>query len=251
MIQTPPYFWASFLTFFAFCILCSLGFWQVQRAEWKNGLLEEYAKIRSQDPTLINTLEDWLYKPINQPRRITLKGKFDFSKEIFVGPRTLQGKIGFHIYTPFKIISGGSNRNNSALHQEHYILINRGWSASPDTTYQTAYSTRSKKPSLITLTGIIQTPPKKNYFTPANNIEGAEWYFVDLQEIEKAKNLYELMPNILYLENKFTRPKTKQHPVDFMPKNNLNNNHMGYAFFWFSLALSLCVIYYLRVLRKN
>merc|ERR1712142_405700 len=112
-----PKFDPSGLIFLVFPIgtFC-LGTWQVQRREWKLGLIADLEEKTQSTPmpfpTDLNELEDLEY------RKVKLCGTFDHSREIFMGPRPLMvsgdiqqegsglistGQSGYLVITPFKL----------------------------------------------------------------------------------------------------------------------------------------------------
>ena len=78
---------------------------------------------------------------------------------------------------------------------------------------------------------------------PENMPEQDQWYRPDLEEIAAAKGLNDVMGYILYA---FDLGGVK---AEGFPRNDRwspKNNHAQYAAFWFSMALVLMGIYYLR-----
>ncbi|KAK6200318.1 mitochondrial protein [Scheffersomyces amazonensis] len=95
----------------------ALGCWQVKRLQWKTELITKGENALAQpaieelppniDPSII---EEFQY------RRFKCKGHFDYSQEIFLGPRIKNGEMGYFVITPFIRSSGGKP-----------ILVERGW----------------------------------------------------------------------------------------------------------------------------
>lgn len=93
-----------------------LGTWQLRRLKWKNNLV-----ATSEDRLTYPAVQ--LPKNINpddaedlQYRRYLVTGKFDHSKEVFVGPKVLYGERGYQVFTPLIRSDGGAP-----------ILIERGF----------------------------------------------------------------------------------------------------------------------------
>lgn len=93
-----------------------LGSWQLRRLRWKNNLIatcedrltyEPIPLPKSFDPA---DAEDWQY------RRVLVKGKFDHSREVFVGPKVKNEQKGYTLYTPLVRSDGGPD-----------VLIERGF----------------------------------------------------------------------------------------------------------------------------
>ncbi|XP_023344765.1 surfeit locus protein 1 [Eurytemora carolleeae] len=105
-----------------------LGIWQYNRRDWKIKKIEEldYKVKKSQVQDLPTRLED-LSDPEMEYLRIKVRGHFDNSQEIYIGPRSLLDtsggtsggiissgdKVGWHVITPFVVENGPT------------ILINR------------------------------------------------------------------------------------------------------------------------------
>lgn len=94
-----------------------LGCWQVKRLKWKVELISKSENSLAQppmdeippnlDPSVI---EEFEY------RRFKTKGHFDYSQEMFLGPRIKNGMTGYLVVCPFVRSNGGEP-----------ILIERGW----------------------------------------------------------------------------------------------------------------------------
>ncbi|RZF37079.1 hypothetical protein LSTR_LSTR014285 [Laodelphax striatellus] len=110
-----------------------LGTWQVRRREWKLNLIDELeSKVRQPPidlPEDLNELENLTY------RRVKLRGRFDHSLEMYLGPRSVihdnsaesegsgglmstdvRARTGYLVVTPFILADSGKR-----------ILVNRGW----------------------------------------------------------------------------------------------------------------------------
>lgn len=220
----------TILTILGVAILCALGTWQLQRLEWKTDLLatleEEYNKDARQYPIKAGQLqnEDLHYK------RGVFAGAFNHNKEFLLRPRTHEGEPGYHSYVPFSTPEGIT------------ILVNRGY---VPLNWPGIEQPRFVPP--IALTGMLRRPGKPNFFTPKNNAEKDEWYWIDLEAMAKAKDIKNIAPYILNEEGPNI---ANTYPIRQQVGINLNNNHLQYAFFWFAMAGALIVVYVLRFLRK-
>lgn len=93
-----------------------LGTWQLRRLKWKNNLIASSEDRLTYDPIPLpknfdpEDAEDWQY------RRVIVKGKFDHSREVFVGPKIKNEQKGYTLYTPLVRSDGGPD-----------VLIERGF----------------------------------------------------------------------------------------------------------------------------
>jgi len=92
-----------------------LGTWQVARLRWKVKLIEDYEDRLSKPPInlpkriKLDVLKDYIH------RRVKTSGKFFHDRELYLGPRTFNNKLGYYVITPLE-------RENGAT-----ILVKRGW----------------------------------------------------------------------------------------------------------------------------
>ena len=84
---------------------------------------------------------------------------------------------------------------------------------------------------------------KSSSFKPKNEVDKNYWFTLDREDILKftGKNFSKY---IIYLDGNYQFPKPKKITA------NISNNHQKYAITWFSLALSILLLYlYFR--KKN
>jgi surfeit locus 1 family protein len=102
-------------TLVAVAILSSLGFWQVRRLHWKQGLVAQWnARIALPPLSLGEALA--ADPPGREYRRVTLRGVFDTAQTVVIAhmPRGLYE--GGEILTPLRPSGGGAP-----------VLVDRGW----------------------------------------------------------------------------------------------------------------------------
>src|SRR5450432_1058443 len=97
---------------FLFAALLMLGVWQVQRLQWKLGLIAEVNRNLTASPV---TLGQALALGVGaQYRRVRLEGSFDNSKEAYVFGTGILGAPVLHVIVPFQTDSG------------RFVLVDRG-----------------------------------------------------------------------------------------------------------------------------
>lgn len=229
-LTKPPHL-ASIMTLCGITVLCTLGTWQLQRLEWKKNILEkldtEFAKPITDIPLL--STDEIITVP--EYTRAKIQGHFNPSQSIKLGPRTKEGETGYNLYTAF------------TLKKDQTILVNRGWipanwvdTQTPDADTQIIW-------------GTITNPPKPNNFTPENKPEKQEWYDLNLTQIAQEKGIPKILPVIL-IEEGTTKNNQTIPPIRIETKPKFQNNHLQYAFFWFSMAAALLSIFTLRFIIK-
>ena len=209
----------SIFVFFFISIFIALGSWQLVRLNWKLNLIEQIQSSLKDEPININNtvLKNYL--------RIKATGTINFENQIYLYNLNEKGEPGFEVINPIKI-------NN-----ENYLL-NRGW---------IPFNKKNEKEINIidenNIVGILRKQIKANMFKPKNDISNNYWFTLNRQDLYKFTG-EKFSPYIIYLSSKSELPKAK------MITANISNNHKKYAITWFSLAISILLIYlYFR--KKN
>ena len=234
--KRPPVI-ATILLLVAVSVLCVLGAWQIQRLNWKRGLLTSINEAYANPAQEIESGNDLLQAQAQQGSpfflRTSLHGRFLIDQSVYIIPRIHDGMQGYHLITPMVLDDGA------------IILVNRGWvpAGMKDSDLDPAAGSHS-------LTGLIRYPDRENAFTPANDPSENLWYTINIDEITKYLKLdQEALPFIFYPED-----QTGTYPIALGQKPVLNNNHLSYALFWFGMAAVLIGVFVLRfmvVYRDN
>ena len=196
-----------------------LGSWQIIRLNWKNNLILEIENSLKNPPVELskNNLENYL--------KIKTKGSINFEKQIYLYNLNEEGTPGFEVINPLK----ADNTN---------FLLNRGWI--PFNKKGTKEIFEFDKDNII---GTLKLQGRKNIFKPENDIDKNYWFSLDRQDILKFTG-QEYSQYIIYLDGNYKFPKPKKITA------NISNNHKKYAITWFSLAISILLLYlYFR--KKN
>lgn len=177
--QIPPqapkpsrYTWKTYalgsLPLFAF----GLGTWQVQRLQWKLGLIQSMEERVAAPPTLLPATQDILKSPGEwEYRRFLIRGEWCHDREILVGPRTRgDGVAGWFVLTPLRF--EGTDRT---------ILVNRGWVSMDRKDPQSRPQSHTQ--SQVIIQGVYRPSEKKGTFVPANDPQRGQWYRVDAEEM--------------------------------------------------------------------
>ena len=200
-------------------MLLSLGSWQLYRLNWKLNLLSEIENSLKNNPVEFSKVDKKNYL------RIKTSGIIDFNKQIYLYNLNESGKPGFEVINPIII-------NN-----ENY-LINRGW---------IPFDKKDKpEVNLINegnIIGTLKLQHKASIFKPDNDINKNYWFTLNREDIFKYTGK-KFSDYIIYLNGDYKLPKPKVITA------NILNNHKKYAITWFSMAISILLLYlYFR--KKN
>ncbi len=217
-------------------LLCSLGFWQLERAEQKRQqataleMRRKLPPISLTDPTQSET--DQL-----RYRKVVLQGKFLSERTIFIANRKHLGKTGFHVVTPLQLSDNGE-----------LVLINRGWTATTPFTESLTDSTGQ-----LTIGGEITIPQAPAIqLTPSDDGHQfpPRWPYLTVERYRQWSGL-EILPILVLQTSEDEQNFIRQWPT---PKVS-DLMHIGYAIQWFAFAVIALLVWlrlsYQRVTNEN
>ena len=212
------FLFSVFIIFFIL-VFVSLGTWQIIRLNWKNNLIFEIENSLKNPPVELLNINHENYL------RVKTSGNIDFEKQIYLYNLNENGTPGFEVINPLSV------------NQKNY-LINRGWIPFEKKGMQEINEFDEKN-----IVGTLKLQGRKNIFKPDNDIEKNYWFSLDREDIMKFTGK-EFSKYIIYLNGDYKFPKPKKITA------NISNNHKKYAITWFSLAISILLLYlYFR--KKN
>ena len=196
-----------------------MGTWQLVRLNWKTELISQIdGSLKKEPVSLINqNLKNFL--------RIKATTVMNFDKQIYLYSLNSKGEPGFDVITPITV-------------EKKNFLLNRGW---------IPFDKKNKSEiNLINqnnIIGTLKTQSKANSFKPKNDIEKNYWFTLNRDDIFKYTGK-KFSKYIIYLNGNYGLPKPK------VVTAKISNNHKKYAITWFSMAISILLIYlYFR--KKN
>lgn len=219
----------------AVTLLClALGFWQVQRLHWKEGLIAARAAALAAPPSAVPH-DAQQAKPLAL-HRVFVEGVFLNGKETLVNAIGPEGEAGFDVVTPLREDSG------------RFVLVNRGFV--PENLKDPAKRREGDPSGRVRVSGLLRLAPasRPGWFTPDNRPQQADWYWIDRAAIAKADGLPALAP--FYIDADAT-PNPGGWPKGRAQLPPLPNNHLQYVITWFSLAVAAIVIFILSESRRS
>jgi surfeit locus 1 family protein len=216
---------ASLAVLVGLAVLLALGTWQMQRLEWKQGLIAQRTAALAAPPVVLPSMsEDW---PAHEFRRLEATGVFRHDLEQQFGVRKHAERLGHHVLTPL-VRSDGST-----------VLVDRGWvpvdRAAPETRHPGQVSGQVRVEGI----GRYREDDAPLWVTPENRPEERRWFWYDLEGLRAATGL-ELLPVVIEAD---ASPNPGGLPVGGLTRTELVNNHLQYALTWYALALSLLAVY--------
>jgi len=203
-----------------------LGLWQVQRKQWKQGVIKDLEDKMNRPPIPLPANLDTLSDPEMEYVRVFVKGKFDHSRELFVGPRTNHNaehkEMGVHVVTPLKL----SGRSET-------ILVNRGhvsWRMQPHQLRQEGQIEEE-----VEFIGVVRCTEKKAL--GVGLLEEKHCY--PNRDVEQLSLMAGTSCAFVDADINSTVPGG---PVGGQTRLQIRDEHLQYIFTWFSLA---AITYYI------
>lgn len=221
--------------------LVGLGSWQIQRYGWKQDLIARVEQNIHAAPLKAPESGEWAVadKKVLEYRAVEVNGQYLNTQEIQVGALTEKGS-GYWILTPFQ-------RDNGEI-----LFVNRGYVVTAKRDPASRASGQIEGETVVT--GLLRLTEPKGFFLRQNKPEQNIWYSRDTQAFAENLGLRNVLP---YFVDADASQNRIDRPIGGMTVVKFADNHLAYAFTWFSLALMLLgmtiyLIYYeIRRKRKS
>lgn len=206
-------------------ILVTLGFWQVERLQWKEGLLAQLAANAAADPVDLASVEA-LQAQGRDVEFIKVKFRGTYKNDAWKKMiSTFEGGQGWLILTPAVTTDGRA------------VIVNRGGIPGQ------MLGNFDRPEGEQEITGTVRTYTRgKGYFDPENDPKANLWYWWDIPAMFATSGLPDAVKPVPFVVQVLPGTASAQFPKPAEPKANLTNNHLGYAITWFGLALTLAAV---------
>jgi surfeit locus 1 family protein len=221
---------ATLFTAFFLPLLLALGAWQVDRAGAKQDLYDDFAAGGE------SVVLEGQSRGLDELRRyapVRATGAYLPDRQLLLDNMVEGGTAGYRVLTPLLLEEGQA------------VLVDRGWV--PRDFSNTALPAIDVDPAPRTVSGQLDHLPRPGIVLTTELPPG--WpkvvQFPDLDELSSVLGL-RLVPGLLLLDP--AEPdgyRRDWRPSDFGPER-----HIGYAFQWFALAVTLVVLYLVWSFRK-
>ncbi len=209
--------------------LCALGFWQLERLEWKRDLIARVESRVDAEPVPLESVQGMQADSIEY-RRVRVTGRYDFTRTQLVQAATELG-YGYWVMTPLQTESGD------------WVTINRGFVAPEDrdTLQMDGVSEH------LEVVGLVRHSEPGGGFLRGNDPVRGRWYSRDVQTLAKEMDVETAGSIFIDAE------EAEDIPTGGLTVVKFRNSHLVYAFTWFILAgMTLAaVIYFLCDFRRR
>lgn len=201
-------------------LLLALGFWQIARLHWKEGVLARISAAEASSPVPLG--------PSPRPfTKVAITGTLQAAPSALFGDEVRD--------TPEGTRMGGQLIQKLDRADGQPILVDRGWVPSPGRLKI------AQPQGPVRVTGFIRLAEKPGVFTPADDPAAHRFYTLDPAKIAKALGLGPVAPYTLVAMGPI-EPGVFPQPAQHLPRPP--NNHLEYALTWFGLAGVLVIVYF-------
>lgn len=214
-------------------LLIGLGTWQLQRLQWKEGLIARIeARTKAPPVDLAEAERRWRETGDVEYLRVQARGHYEGRDNFYFaigdsGP-------GYHVYTPLRTSA------------REVVMVNRGFFA--DTRLPAAGANYARPAGEVDLVGLARSTEIPGWFAGAAPPPGTSgpWLTRDLQgmagraEIPNLASPEQVLPFFLDLER--AGPEGASDPQGGTTRLDIPNRHLEYALTWYGLAVTLLVM---------
>lgn len=216
----------------AFAILVGLGVWQVQRNDWKQGLVAE-SHAKTDAPPLEVTDASGLVPDEIEYRRVVLEGRLLLEDAMFLANRARYSARGEEIVVPFAPRDGGPA-----------VLVNLGWIPDGARDDVMAEITAEAGGDSTEVSGLAVDASGRS----GNRIPSGSWSNLDTEAMGDAVG-YDLAGWFVLAGEERTGDPSPNEPLPVAGWQRFHNTtpHIEYALTWFGLAAALLGIAIVRL----
>lgn len=189
-------------------ILVSLGVWQLQRHQWKQGVLSRIDATIGAAPVELPANPDaarHAFLPVRMSGRVG-------DAEIRVQSSLKLVGAGYRVIAPFETDDG------------RRVLVDRGFVRQSDRD-------AARPGGRAVITGNLHWPDELDAFTPAPDPDAGLWFARDLTGLAERLDTEAVL--VVVRDSSLAAPRITRLPLD---SAGIPDNHLGYAIQWFLLA---------------
>lgn len=229
----------TLLTGLAVFLFLKLGFWQLQRAEEKERLLQ-LNRTQNQKAAVILHGKENLKRDSLRYRRVIVRGIWDSQHQFLLDNRVFQGRAGYEVLTPLVIVGSGN-----------VVLVNRGWVP--------GNGDRSQLPDValsgytVTVRGMADRFPEQGMYLQGMSEPTPTWPAV-VQQVKPEVISKRLKKPVMDFQIKMDSAAPDGYIRNWQLNNLNQDRHKGYALQWFlfaGIALALWFRHGMKEARSN
>lgn len=204
-----------------FGLFIMLGNWQLDRADQKRLLLQEFELGLAGEPVPLSNAQRF--------QRVKLTGHYQTGRQLLLDNMVARGRAGFQVLTPF------------VTEQGQQVIVNRGWR--PFEFSRAELPDVSVDEDMRTIIGFVDRLPQAGLTLTGETDADLRNEFprlVHFPTMDKLSRLYdrELFPFVVKLES----GQVDGYLLDWKVATFGPDRHLAYALQWYSLALVVAIV---------
>jgi surfeit locus 1 family protein len=218
-------------------LFCSLGVWQLGRAEQKFQLLAQQQVADDSPGMNLNEVVPEDIQALRYQAAVAM-GRYDGEHQFLLDNQIMDGKPGFFVLTPF-FVAGG----------EQIVLVNRGWI--PLGKDRNTMPDIKLNASPVAVRGRINQFPSVGIKLKGAEIPGDGWPSL-LQRVETQAVSDSLGYRVANFQLELDPSEPEGYRREWKTSFGLPpEKHIAYALQWFALALTLTGLFIWLAIRKS
>ncbi len=229
MTPQRPILFPLLLTIAGLVLLIGLGLWQLERREWKLGLIERIeARAAGETVTLARAKEIWSRSRDIEYYRLALRGRFLHRHERHLYG-LIGGEAGWRILTPLETPGGD------------VIFVDRGFA--PEPLRDPASRPEGQIEGEVALTALARASERGSLFTPDSKPAENRWFLRDVDALNASLPDDLAARALPFMGEAESASVPGGWPRAGVTRLDLPNRHLEYALTWFGLAAALAGVF--------
>ena len=210
-------------------ILIALGTWQLQRLEWKTGILNAVERGIASPALPIDAVLMEAGNPAGVAfSHVMATGMFDHDAELYIFGSAPGQPPGYRVVTPLI-------RENAPP-----LLVIRG--SVPEVFKDPAARPDGQIGGEVTVTGLVRAHDEKGTFGVDNEVPGNLWFYRDIAAMAEASGYPGALPAMIEAADTNVPGGWPRGRDPQQIHNNIPNRHLEYALTWYAMAVVMVII---------
>lgn len=217
------------LTLASLAVLIGLGQWQLERREWKLGLMERIdARANGEPITLARAKQLWAETGEVEYYRLKLAGRFlhQYERHLY---GLVGGEAGWRVLTPLEMVDGD------------VIFVDRGFV--PEPFRAPATRPQGQIGGEVSMTALARASESGSLFTPDNQPAANRWFLRDVGALNASLPDQLAARSMPFMAEAEFMAIPGGWPRAGVTRLVLPNRHLEYALTWFGLAGTLVCVF--------
>ena len=225
---------ATILILLGMAGLAQLGFWQLDRLEWRRGMNTQTLARLNASPVAVTG--DTVWEADWHDREAVARGVLDYRNQVGIKNRFYKEEAGIHLLTPMRL-------EGSDL----ILMVDRGWI--PQAWVSDDWSQYDEDEGLVEVRGLLQDANPHPPGTEVDTVSGRLLHREDLELLGRVLG-QDVAPMFLLLQpaEGDSQGWPRRQPKDL---HLSEGNHLSYAIQWFLFSLILGVGYVFMVRKRT